>query len=240
MKDKVMPILVGALVLFAFISGSLWTKVKTLEKRGKVEEAEEMGEGAEVQQQEPEAPTVLGAEDQAEIIKNAAAVKGAEDVKVTIVEFSEYQCPFCKRYVDQTYSQILSEYGDKIRYIFRDYPLPFHPNAQKTSEAARCAGDQGKYWEYHDKLFEEQEEWTEGTEVIELLEGYAQELGLNKSKFSSCLTNGEKEKAVKDDLALGQKVGVSGTPSFFINGTMLVGAQPFEAFQALIDEELNK
>jgi protein-disulfide isomerase len=243
MKDKVIPILVIVLIIFAFFSGSLWTKVRQLEKVNNPPaggEGLEEGREGEIQEQAPEEVQVLGAEDQAEIIKNAGAVKGAEDAKVTMVEFSEYQCPYCKRYVEGAYKQIMENYGRQIRYIFRDYPLPFHQQAQMTAEAARCAGEQGKYWEYHDKLFDEQEKWINQENVQEVLVSLATSLGLNQSQFRDCLTSGKFTQAVKDDFVLGQKVGVQGTPSFFINGQMLVGAQPYSVFEAVIKEELNK
>jgi len=237
MDNKITYLLVGLLVLAAFMGGSLWTKFLVGDKK----QAEvQVAEGGVPQQQPseilPEEPVVLGEEDQAAILKDPAASKGSEDAPVTIVEFSEYQCPFCKRYIDESYKNIMSDYGDKVRYIFRDYPLEFHQHAQKASEAARCAGDQGKYWEYHDKLFVEQEEWTEVTDSASLFVGYATGLGLDGGEFESCLTDGKFTQAVKDDLLLGQKLGVSGTPSFFINGKMLVGAQPYEAFKAVIEE----
>lgn len=238
MKNKITPILVGALVIFAFVAGSLWTKVKNLEQR--TENQGEKKQIPEQKQQVPEEPQILKVKDQGEIVKDNRAVKGTKDAKVTIVEFSEYQCPFCKRYVDETYVKIMAEYGDRIRYIFRDYPLPFHQHGQNTAQSARCAGEQGKYWEYHDKLFENQAVWSSLKDAKETLLGYAGELGLNNNQFNDCLTSGKYAQAIKDDFALGQKIGVNGTPTFFINGTKLVGAQPFEKFKVIIEEELNK
>ncbi|MCG2686176.1 DsbA family protein, partial [Candidatus Parcubacteria bacterium] len=145
---------------------------------------------------------------------------------------------FCKRYIDETYGRILETYGDQIRYVFRDYPLGFHAHAQETSEAAQCAFGQGSFWEYHDLLFENREEWAEETEITSILEGYAADLGLDVVEFSDCLASGEYTEEVEQDFADGQAAGVQGTPSFFINGRLLVGAQPFEAFQRIIDEEL--
>ncbi|PIS08760.1 disulfide bond formation protein DsbA [Candidatus Beckwithbacteria bacterium CG10_big_fil_rev_8_21_14_0_10_34_10] len=236
-SNKITPILIAALIFAAFVSGSLWNKVRNLESEKEEQKAEEMVQAPEAA---PEEPQVLGVEDQAEIVAEAAAVKGLDGAKVTIVEFSEYQCPFCKRYVDSAYKRILDEYGEEIRYVFRDYPLPFHPNAQITSEAARCAGEQGDYWSYHDKLFEDQETWSNLDSPKETLVGYAGTLGLNQANFQTCLNNGTYIQAIKDDVSLGQKMGVSGTPTFFINGQKLVGAQPFENFKTTIDQELAK
>ena len=134
----------------------------------------------------------------------------------------------------------MAEYGDKIRYIFRDYPLPFHQHGQNTAQAARCAGEQEKYWQYHDKLFAEKDRWAIEGDSAEVLISFSTELGLDNIRFKDCLNSGKYSQAVKDDFALGQKVGVSGTPTFFINGQKLVGAQPFESFKAIIEKELNK
>lgn len=187
-----------------------------------------------------EETTVLTDEDWQIIITGGAAVKGDVDAKITIVEFSEYQCPFCKRYIDESYGLIMEDYGDQIHYILRDFPLPFHANAQPAALAARCAGDQGKYWEMHDLLFEKQAIWSEKEDITTDLTAYANQIGLNQSAFSSCLSSEKFAQAIDDDVSLGQKVGVSGTPTFFINGQMLVGALPYDNFKAIIDEQLKK
>jgi len=165
------------------------------------------------------------------------AVKGNPDAPVTIVEFSDYECPFCGRHFKQTYPQIVSEYVDtgKVKIVFRDFPLGFHAKAQKAAEAAECAGKQGKYWEMHDKLYENQDALD-----IENLKQYAKELKLDTNKFNACLDSGEMEDEVQADMDEGSNYGVTGTPAFFINGRLLSGAQPFSAFKQIIDEELNK
>lgn len=235
------PILVVLLTIASFLAGMFWTRLRGEElvklPDGQVEKeaAQEVVAPPEV---EPEA--VLGEDDRAEIEKGGAAVKGEKGAPVTIVEFSEYECPFCKRYVDETYSQIWDEYGDQIYYVFHDYPLPFHPHAQQTAEAARCAGDQEGYWEMHDLLFANRDKWAAESKIDETLSSYAAELNLDTAEFDTCLSSGKHTQAVKDDFELGKKVGVSGTPSFFINGQMLVGAQPFSAFKSLIDVELGQ
>jgi len=165
------------------------------------------------------------------------AVKGDLDAPVTIIEFSDYECPFCGRHYRDTLPQIISEYVDtgKVKLIFRDFPLGFHSKAQKAGEAAECAGEQGKYWEMHDKLFDNQDALS-----VDDLKAYAKELKLNTAKFDACLDNGDMEDEVKQDLADGQAAGVSGTPASFINGRFVSGAQPFSAFKKIIDEELAK
>jgi len=169
-------------------------------------------------------------------------VKGEKNAKVTMVEFSDYQCPFCKRYAEETMAQIEKEYiaSGKVRYIVRDLPLEFHQFAQAAAEAAKCAGAQGKYFEYGDQLFANQDSWSKEADVSKTFSGYAATLGLNGAKFSQCLTNGEQKAAVEADAALAKKAGLGGTPSFVINAKILVGAQPFVQFKAAIDEALKK
>jgi protein-disulfide isomerase len=165
------------------------------------------------------------------------AIKGDPNAPVTIIEFSDYECPFCGKYFEQTYPQIKEEYVDtgKVRLVFRDFPLGFHDYAQKAGEAAECAGEQGKYWEMHDKLFENQDSLD-----VSSLKQYAQDIGLDTASFNSCLDSGMMEDEVKSDMDEGQDYGVTGTPAFFINGIPLTGAQPFSAFKEIIDAELAK
>lgn len=159
--------------------------------------------------------------------------KGPANAKVTIVEFSDYQCPYCGR-VEPTVKQILSTYGDKVRFVYRDFPLSsLHQNAQKASEASECADKQGKFWEYHDKLYQNQSALD-----VTSLKKYAADLKLDTTKFNQCLDSGEMTAEVQKDEQDGVTAGVDGTPSFFINGESIVGAQPFEAFKAIIDAKL--
>jgi protein-disulfide isomerase len=160
--------------------------------------------------------------------------KGPAGAPVTIVEFSDFECPYCSR-AEPTVSQVLATYGDKVRLVYRDYPLPMHSNAPKASEAALCAEDQGKYWEMHAKLFEKQRELQ-----ADKLAGYAQEVGLDMAKFNECMTSGAKAAVIAASTKAGEAAGVSGTPAFFINGRMLSGAQPFERFKEIIDHELKE
>ena len=158
--------------------------------------------------------------------------RGPENAKVTIVEFSDFQCPFCSRAHD-TVEEVMTAYAGKVRLVFRQFPLDFHQQAPKAAEAALCAGDQQKFWEYHTALFKNQQKL-----LPEDLKSHAKELGLDGAKFAECLDGGKHAKTVADDIAAGKKVGVSGTPAFFINGVMLSGAQPIEEFKKLIDAEL--
>jgi len=159
---------------------------------------------------------------------------GPEDATVTIVEFSDFQCPYCSRFAVETYPQIKQQYGDKVRFVFRDFPLTqIHENAQKASEAAQCANEQGKFWEYHDKLFASQAALDAAS-----LKSYASELGLDSATFDQCLDTGKYTDEVQKDLQEGAGYGVQGTPSFFINGLLVSGAQPFASFQTAIDAAL--
>ncbi|MEM9291500.1 MAG: thioredoxin domain-containing protein [Acidobacteriota bacterium] len=159
--------------------------------------------------------------------------KGPENAPVTIVEFSDFECPYCSRVVP-TLKQVEENYGDKVRFVFRQFPLDFHQQAQKAAEAALCAGDQDKFWDMHGLLFEEQRELQ-----VAQLKDKATRLELNADKFNECLDSGKYAQTVKDDVQAGVLAGVSGTPSMFINGRFLSGAQPYENIIAIIDEELE-
>jgi protein-disulfide isomerase len=160
--------------------------------------------------------------------------------KVEIVEFSDFQCPYCQRFFKDAYKQIKSNYIDtgKVKLIFRQFPLSFHQNAQKAAEAAECASRQGKFEEYHDKLFTLGQSDGTGLAVTDLKK-YASDLGLDVSKFNQCLDNGETADVIKKDISDGNSIGVNGTPSFVINGKLVVGAQPFASFQQAIDAALK-
>lgn len=161
-------------------------------------------------------------------------IKGDKDAKVTIVEFSDFECPFCGK-AEPTLKKILEKYQGKVKLVYRDFPLAMHKNAQKAAEASQCANDQGKYWEYHEKLYANQKALT-----LADLKKYAADLGLNSAKFNECLDSDKYADEVKKDLADGESYGVDGTPAFFINGVKLVGAQPYEEFEKIIEAELKK
>jgi len=172
------------------------------------------------------------------------AVLGNKNAKVTIVEFSDYQCPFCRVFWRESYTQLKKEYIDtgKVKLVFRDYPLSFHPMGEPTAQAAECAEEQGKYWEFHDKVFTEQDKLGQATitYTVQDLKLWASQLGLNAVAFNSCLDSGKYKAEVGNDIADATKYGVTGTPSFFINGKFIVGAQPYNTFKTLIEEELKK
>ena len=175
---------------------------------------------------------------------------GDSKAKVTIVEFSDFQCPYCRMFYEETYGQLKKDYIDtgKVRLVFKDYPLPFHPSAQPAAMGGQCAAEQGKFWQYHDKIFSEQQKReadpskvsTTITFSVNDIKSWAAQVGVNTAQFNSCLDSGKYKNNVQADTDLGNTYGVSGTPSFFVNGTLLVGAQPYSAFKQLIDQELSK
>jgi protein-disulfide isomerase len=171
----------------------------------------------------------------ADVAVNGAPFKGTERAPVTIVKFEDFQCPYCKT-VQLTYQELLKRYNGKVRLVHKDLPLDaIHPQARQAAEAARCAGDQGKFWEYHDILY------TNSPKAgIDELKSYAKEVGINAASFEQCFTSGKYKGLVQKDLSEGAQLGLTGTPTFFINGREMSGAQAVEAFAAVIDEELNQ
>jgi protein-disulfide isomerase len=171
----------------------------------------------------------------ADVATNGAPFKGAEKAAVTIVKFEDFQCPYCKT-VQPTFPELLKRYDGKVRLVHKDLPLDaIHPQARQAAEAARCAGEQGKFWEYHDKLYANSPKAS-----VEELKSYAKEVGLNAGSFDQCFTSGKFKGLVQKDLSEGAQLGLTGTPTFFINGREISGAQPVEAFAAIIDEELGQ
>lgn len=160
--------------------------------------------------------------------------RGPDDAKVVLVEFMDFQCPFCKRHADQTLPRLLSEFEGRVRYVVRNLPLVIHPDAQKAAEASECAHAQGKYWEYHDVLFQNQ-----AALDVASLKRYARDLGLRASEFDSCLDSGHHSGDVKADLDEAARLGVSSTPTFFLNGRRIVGAKPYAQFKAEIEAALD-
>jgi protein-disulfide isomerase len=164
-----------------------------------------------------------------------APFKGPVNAPITIVEFSDFQCSYCKRVV-HILDQVLERYPNKVKLAFRDFPIAnIHPHAQKAAEAAHCAAEQGKFWEFHDLLFEQQD-----TIPTTNFAEQAKTLGLDAASFQTCIDSRKYQAKVEGNYAAGVKAGVSGTPAFFINGRLLSGAQPLEAFKAVIDEELER
>ena len=160
--------------------------------------------------------------------------KGPANAPVTIVEFSDFQCPFCSR-VNPTLAQVREKYGDKVRIVFRQFPLSFHQQAQKAAEASLCAADQGKFWELHDAMFADPQALG-----VDQLKTKAAGLGVNAEQFNQCLDSGKHAATVQADLKAGSEAGVNGTPAMFINGRFVNGAVPFEQITPIIDDELRR
>jgi protein-disulfide isomerase len=158
---------------------------------------------------------------------------GSAAAPITIVEFSDFQCPFCKR-VQPALKEVREKYGDKVRFVYMDFPLPMHNHALDAAKAGRCAAEQGKFWPYHDAMFADQ-----SRESPADLKATAKNLGLDSTKFDICFDQAKYEAGVRADMEQGKQLGIDGTPAFFINGRMLVGAQPAEKFNRMIDEELS-
>lgn len=160
--------------------------------------------------------------------------QGPENAPVTIIEFSDYQCPYCARWYQDVYTRLMKDYQGKVRFVYRDFPLySIHPEAEPAAEAANCAGEQGAYWQFHDALFG-QKNGLGGPAYTQ----YARELGLNIDQFNKCVSEHRYKGEVDADFKFASNLGVSSTPTFFVNGLAIVGAQPFEVFQQIIDKEL--
>lgn len=241
-----------ALVISSFIIGSLWTKVQYLQLGSSNSQAISNTNAQAAQQ--AAAPQVAPPEDTTpkKVSIDDDAVLGDKNAKVTLIDFTDYECPFCKKYFDDTFTQIKKDYIDtgKIKYVVRDLPLSFHANAHKEAQAAECAREQGgdeAYFKYHDEIFKRT---TSGGTGISLdkLSGIATDLGLDGQALQSCLDSDKYKTEVDKDLADASAVGASGTPTFFIGrssadgiitGTKIVGAQPYSAFQTELDKQLK-
>ena len=163
------------------------------------------------------------------------ASRGPAKAPVTIVEFSDYQCPYCSR-AEMTVTEVLKKYGDKVRLVYRDYPLSFHQNANIAAQASECAKEQGKFWEMHGAMFANQSKLAQN-DLVETAGGIT---GVDKTKFKACLDSGKFKDEVQKDFEAGVKYGVTGTPTFFINGIPIVGARDVGSFSEIIDAELER
>lgn len=232
-------ILVVVLIIASFFLGSLTNKVSSLESLRKNEALITA-----VPSTIPGNPneTAKPAPSKTKPISDTDHIRGNKNAKITLLEYSDFECPFCQRF-HPTVKELLKTYGDKIRLVYRHYPLPFHQNAQKEAEASECIAELGgndKFWQYADTIFERTTANGTGF-ALEKLGPLASELGINQDQFQTCLDSGKYEKLVKDQITDGTNAGVSGTPSTFIiddknNSQIIVGAQPIEAFKAIVDK----
>ena len=245
-KVNITQVLVLLLIVAAFLLGVLFTKVQYLEKNAGNTLAAASKAGQTDQQAVPEqtGPEKVSVDDD--------PVLGDKSAPITMIEFVDYECPFCKRFFDETLPQIKSDYIDKgkMKLVMRDLPLSFHQNAHRESQAAECAREQGgdtAYFKYHDEIFKRTT--SNGTGLaLDQLSVIANDIGLNGSALQSCLDSEKYKAEVDKDLADASAYGATGTPSFFIGksdssgtftGTILIGAQPFAAFKTIIDEQLK-
>ena len=168
----------------------------------------------------------------AEVTTEGNYIKGPKNAPVQFVEFADYECPYCQK-VNPLLQKLQEEYGDKVAIVYKDFPLPMHRRAQKAAEAARCAGEQGKFWEYHDVLY-----YSKMTEVPDLKK-HAQVLKLNEEAFNKCLDTGAEAERVKKDLEEGKALQLGGTPSYFVNGHFFHGAVEYSALREIVDQQLQ-
>lgn len=239
---KLMPrssnqILVALLVIASFLIGVLFTKVQYLERGTTLNNNQAAAAPTQgTAQNAPAAGTKVN------VALGHFPVKGNSNAKVTIVEFADFRCPFCEQFFTNTESQLLQDYVNtgKVKFAFRNFAF-LGPASVVAADAAECANDQGKFWDFHDYLYKNQPSESDTSMYnTDTLTQAAVSLGMNGDTFRSCLDNKTDETKANADLSDGQKAGVSGTPSFFINGISLVGAEPYASFKTIIDQELAK
>lgn len=238
MKQTLMQYLMVALmVVGAYFIGVYKTENTYLKQGGSLAANNQQQPTGDV----PAEKTELTDDEWATAKGKAVGSMGEKNAKVVIVEWTDYQCPFCKRYIDETYSQIKTKYVDtgKVLYEVRDLILPFHPNAKPAAVAARCAAQEGKFLEMHDKLFAEQEIWSVLTDTKAKFAEYASSFGIAASKWDACVADPKIAAAVEEDTKIASQLGASGTPTFMINGKIVVGAQPYQVFEQQIEEALK-
>ena len=248
-KSTFNGLLVGIIILVgitAFFAGSYTSNLNS--NQISTSDLDEVMAKLELKLLQNQLPTKQAAEP-VKISMDDDPIIGNPDAPITIVEFSDFQCPFCARFHIQTLPLLLEEYieQDKVKIVFRDFPIQsIHPNALPASVAAECANDQNKFREMHDILFEKQSSWNklETNDALSLFSQYASDMELNQEIFDSCLTSGKHIPEIQNDLNDGRDYGVSGTPGFFVGNDQigfveLKGAQPFESFKKVIDAQLN-
>lgn len=224
-------ILVGLFI--GYIIGRFELSTITFENNNSNAASNTNSETAQTNTQTPTAePIIVSADDDPFV--------GSEDSPITIIDFSDYQCPFCAKFYAEIFPQLDIDYikTGKVKYVFRDFPLNIHPKAQYAHNAAQCAGEQNKYWEMHNMLFEKQAEWGASEDLIETFTAYSLEAGLNTVNFKECLTSERYADEVAKDRNDGISYGVKGTPTLFINGKIIRGVGTYEQLKQLLEKEL--
>lgn len=231
--------LILSLVIFSFALGMLTNKVLYLEQQLKNPSAQAAAP-TDNQAALPTPPPVVKG-----ITDGHFPVLGDKNAKVTVIEFADFQCPFCKAFFDDTESQLKSTYVNtgKVRFVYRQFPLTsIHPNAEKAAEAAECANEQGKFWEYHDVLYQNQDTWAplSAADAANDFILYAGQVGMDSGQFTSCVQDAKVADNVNKDVTDGTNAQVDATPTFFVDGIRVEGAVPFSQMQQTIDSELKK
>ncbi|MBI2074291.1 MAG: DsbA family protein [Candidatus Levybacteria bacterium] len=231
-------IIVGVLIVASFFIGLLYTKIQYLEKGGAVAATNSQPVAAAGDQ--PSLPSSPGGKVNVDV--GHLPIKGNKDAKVTIVEFADFRCPFCERFFKDAETSLVKDYVDtgKVKYAFRHYAF-LGQQSVWAAQASECANEQGKFWKFHEWLYNNQapESDLEYYSKDNLVK-YAANVDIDTNQFASCLNSDKYAKQVQDDLSEGQKAGVNGTPTLFVNGIPIVGAQPYSAFKTVIDQELSK
>lgn len=234
-KSHSVPLLIIVLLIISFFAGYQTAKVTYWERK---EQSLTSLTGGQAAQPTP-TPSFY------KVGNGHLPALGKNDAKVTIIEFSDLQCLFCRRFWKDTLPQLKKDYIDRglVKLVYRQFPLPpdLHPAARDLSEASECANDQGKFWEFHDKAFTEQAAQGDGTIAVTTsdITDWASNLGLDMTTFNDCFSNKKDAKKIDADQADGQKVSVNSTPTFFVNGQILVGALPYSSFKTIIDQQLK-
>ena len=237
----ILTVLIGVAIGYAFGGFMLFQETDNLSDRTNIETSDPIPE----ENEDPFEADSLFDPSEISIDDDPRLGPDSEDAIITIVEFSDYECPFCKQFFDESFQELLETYienGD-VQYVFRDFPLETHEKAVPAAIAANCAGEQGEYWEMHDKLFDTQKEWSSvNSNEKQLFEQYADEILLNVDTFKECFEDERKKQAeeILNDQNQGSSYGVRSTPTFFINGEKVLGAQPTATFKTIIEEELAK
>lgn len=227
------PILLVLLLVAVFLLGSLTTKL-SLQNQGTTAKTTQ---AATV----PNQPNQAAAPAKVDVDAGHLPVLGSKNAKVTVIEFGDFQCPFCEKWFTDVEANLIKDYVNtgKVKFAFRHFAF-LGEESTWAAEASECANEQGKFWEYHDYLYKNQGPERSGTFAKDKLKGFAQVLGLDTTKFNSCLDSDKYAKNVTDDQAAGQKAGVNGTPTTFVNGQTVVGAQPYSALKVILNQELSK
>jgi len=226
------PFLVLLLIVASFLLGMLYTKIQYLEQGSLAAAPSQAGT------QQPQQPAA-GAK--VDVAVGNLPVMGDKNAKVKVVEFADFQCPFCKQWFSEVEPSLIKDYvkTGKVAFYWRDYPF-LGQESNLSANAARCANEQGKFWEFHDYLYDHQGQENSGAFSADNLKQFGASLGLNVDQFNNCVDSNKYNTDATKDMSDGQKAGVSGTPTIFINGISIVGAQPYSAFKTIIDQELAK